>query len=161
MGHADWSNATYIIGIDPGATTGIVVLAVTEDQIKIIDALQPNSHRAGTWLADELREGAVDAVAIERFTISTRTVRGTRSGALEALYTIGVIRYLCRNVGIPMVMQAPATAKNAFSDDRLRRLGLHRKTHGPHERDALRHALLYATTNGLWNGSINGNGEVA
>jgi len=151
----DSARGARIIGIDPGTTTGIVLLDVTQQQIKIIDALQPSSGRACRWLAEEFRDSrvAIDAVAIERFTISARTIRGTRSGALEALYTIGAIRYLCDQAAVPLAMQAVSTAKNAFNDDRLRRLGLARKTHGPHERDALRHALLYASTQGLWSGT--------
>jgi hypothetical protein len=51
-----------------------------------------------------------------------------------------------------MVEQEVATAKNAVSDRRLRELGLYGQASGPHERDALRHALLLASNQRVWRG---------
>jgi hypothetical protein len=49
--------------------------------------------------------------------------------------------------------QTPAQVKNAYTDQTLRDLGLWGRVSGPHERDALRHALLHARTRGFWRGT--------
>lgn len=101
-----------------------------------------------------LRYRGVETVAIERFTIAPRTITGSRTGSLDALYTIGAVRYLCDREHIPLHLQTPAAAKNALSDERLCDLGLRGATVGPHERDALRHALLLSMTLRVWHGAI-------
>jgi hypothetical protein len=106
-------------------------------------------------LADEDSILTVDpkvAVAIERFTIAGRTIMGTREGALEALYTIGAADHIAASHRVPFTLQQASTAKNAVTDAYLREVGLITSVKAKHERDALRHALLYARTNNLWNG---------
>jgi len=144
-----------IIGIDPGETTGIVVVVPHEGEIVITEATHVSSQTAPYWLTDALGEGDSNPeIVIELFNISQRTLQGTRHGVMETLYTIGVLRYVCDRHGLMPFLQTPAQAKNAYSDEMLRDLGLWKKVSGPHERDALRHALLHARTRGLWRGTV-------
>jgi hypothetical protein len=141
-----------VIGIDPGETTGIVVIEPWEREITVLSALHLKGLSASQWLDEQLTVSASDVV-IERFNIAQRTLQGTRHGAMEALYTIGAMRHICHRLQMPMEMQDPSSAKNAFSDAVLKTLGLWDFVSGPHERDALRHALLYARTRGYWSGT--------
>lgn len=146
-----------IIGIDPGETTGIAVLHVYDGEVVVADALHHDSMQAPHWLHRMLGLNftGTTEVVIERFTISQRTLQGTRSGPMETLYTIGALRYVCDQYGLAPFFQTPSQAKSAYSDETLRDLDLWPRTSGPHERDALRHALLHARTRGLWNGKVS------
>lgn len=145
-----------IIGADPGGTTGIVAIHL-DPAPQVVLTMHDSGPAAVTWLADLLDRitppGDEHVVAVERFNIAARTLRGTRDGTLEALYTIGAVRYICGVWGVPMRLQEVSTAKHAFNDDVLRRLDLYDRVHGPHERDALRHALLCARARG-WEGTV-------
>lgn len=142
-----------VIGIDPGAMTGIVAIHPTPNSIDLVKHGAVSSLATTRWLEAFLREERDVAVVAEKFTISTRTVRGTQAGALEALYTLGAVRHICANAEVPLVLQNPSSAKKAVTDTYLRDLGITSVTVGPHERDALRHALLYARTHNLWKGT--------
>jgi hypothetical protein len=143
----------HIIGIDPGALTGVVVIETDLEKRPptICNSMHLTSLDAAHWLDDRRYVGDYDVV-MERFNLSPRTLRGTREGSLEALYTIGAIRFLCTKLGLPLYFQEPSAIKRIFGDDALQRLGYWTQIVGPHERDALRHALLHARTKGLWNG---------
>ena len=146
-----------IIGIDPGETTGIVVVRPYEGEIVIIEATHIDGKQAPVWLDNALGENGPNVpteVVIELFNISQRTLQGTRHGPMETLYTIGALRYVCTQHAVMPFFQTPAQAKNAYSDETLSDLGLYRKVSGPHERDALRHALLHARTRGFWKGTV-------
>jgi Holliday junction resolvasome RuvABC endonuclease subunit len=142
-----------IIGIDPGQTTGIAIIESMDEVVTVDAALHMDGIGAARALGVELTLGPAEVV-VERFNIAHRTLLGTRQGTLETLYTIGAVRYVCAEVEIPLTFQEPAAAKRAFNDDVIRGLGLWSKTSGPHERDALRHALLHARTQGFWRGTL-------
>lgn len=144
-----------IIGIDPGETTGIVVITPYEGEIVVADSLHLTGWAAADWLAETLRLNRTDTeVVIERFTISQRTLQGTRHGPIETLHMIGALRYVCHRYDVTPFFQTPAQAKSAYSDETLHDLVLWGRVFGPHERDALRHALLHARTRGLWKGHV-------
>lgn len=140
-----------VIGVDPGSTTGLVAIRPEADHIEVVRHGHSSGPAACRWLEAYTHDEPNLHVAIEAFVIAHRTVTGTRAGALEALYTIGAMRHICANAEVPLSLQAASSAKKAVSDAYLRSLGL-TDTVGPHERDALRHALLYARTKGLWKG---------
>lgn len=143
-----------IVGVDPGGTTGLALVRTTDggDEIDIVETQHIVGMGSIQWIDNLLRDRVPIQVAAEAFTIAERTLRGTRSGVMEALYTIGAIRYLCYKHGVAFTLQTPAQAKNAYTDSTLRALKIWRAN--PHERDALRHALLYARTHGLWEGRV-------
>ncbi len=139
---------TTILALDPGGTTGIVVLRtpstlIYSAQLEFVDAV----HALDSILeTDRLRcETPIDYVAIERFTITGRTLTGTRAGTHDALNIIGFVRARCLLKNIKLLpLQAPADAKAAFNDAVLRSTNMYNEVSGPHARDALRHALLAA-----------------
>lgn len=148
-----------IIGIDPGETTGIVVARPYDGEMVIIETLHLTGEKAPFWLDNALGENGPNVpteVVVERFTISQRTLQGTRHGPLETLYTIGALRYVCSQHEVMPFFQTPAQVKNAYSDETLKDLDLWKRVSGPHERDALRHALLHARTRGFWSGVAAG-----
>jgi hypothetical protein len=143
-----------IIGIDPGGTTGVVLIRPATDNIDVLTHMHLDGLRATQWVEAELTSHPDEdyAVVVEQFTISPRTLTGSRAGSMEALYTIGSVRYVCFRCNKPVILQTPAAAKNALNDEVLKDLDLWKKVSGPHERDALRHALLYARTQRVWAG---------
>ena len=123
-----------VLGIDPGKTTGWVVVdtdnVILHGQVAFDDAPK---------LLDSLIV-TVNFVAIERFTIGPRTLQLSRQ--MEAVYVIGGTIFLCELSEVPWGLQTPADAKAAFTDDYLKTIEMFDKVAGRHARDALRHALL-------------------
>ena len=135
-----------ILAIDPGKTTGVCMLDVTATTSGSVItrplAIAMAPHDFFDALAALLEP--VDRVAIEKFTISIRTVKGSRQH--DALDIIGAVKYATHQRDIPLAVQTPADAKNAFSDATLRQLDLWDSS--VHVRDATRHALLAARRGG-------------
>jgi len=124
------------LGIDPGGTTGLCLV----EHSRVLDYTELTFDEL---LGDGILEGFMpraDAVAIERYFITARSVKLSRQP--EALYVTGIAMYLSHRWRIPFTLQPAADAKNAFTNEHLRELGLFRSVTGPHARDALRHALL-------------------
>ena len=138
-----------VLGVDPGGNTGLCLLRIgAHIEPEVMDFGQVTWPQilgvAESWVV------RCDAVACERYTITQRTAQLTRQP--EALYVIGMLYFLAEAAQVPMVLQSPADAKAAFSNDRLKELGL--KVTGRHAKDALRHACLlvrraYKTTTAL------------
>jgi hypothetical protein len=143
-----------IIGIDPGGTTGVVLIRPAPDSVDVLTHMHLDGLHATQWLEAELTSHDHEnyAVAIEQFLIAPRTLTASRAGSMEAIYTIGSARYVCFKYKTPITLQTPAAAKKAISDEVLKDLDLWKKVSGDHERDALRHALLYSRTQRLWRG---------
>jgi hypothetical protein len=138
-----------IVGVDPGATTGLVKIHTTEIPLdrkkrrfsaRVIEHAQLPFDEAVYWIDSQLP--ICDVLAVERFTISTRTITGSRGGANDAMHVIGACRALALFNDTRMVLQTPADAKSAFSDVVLRSINVYNQVSGGHARDALRHALL-------------------
>lgn len=115
-----------------------------------------HGHGAGLEMADWLQkrlstdpaiEALPDVVMVERFIISPRTLQYTRAGAMEAIYTIGMVQYICHRADIALRMSTAAVAKHGYPDARIRALGIG-LPRNDHERDALRHALLATVVDG-------------
>lgn len=140
-----------ILGIDPGGTTGLVLLEWNGDLPARADtspvlwhAQLPGEGDEGAEdvIYDLLRSNEVTHVAIERFTIGPGTAKLTRT--YDALYLNGLVRFLARRYGVAYQLQTPAHAKKPYADTRLSDLGYWLP--GDHERDAMRHALLSTHT---------------
>jgi hypothetical protein len=150
-----------VLGIDPGGTTGLAWVNATDECVEVLGWSQIDV-RDDTGLAafGDLMETLMDVndvVAIERFFISPRTLTQTRQP--DALYIIGLVKYLCLKLGPKFVMQSASDAKNIWTDDRLKAnidsgflVGSPKKVKR-HAIDALRHALLAARVVGTVPGS--------
>lgn len=133
------------VAVDPGTTTGLVKLdshRVQQNRFanRVIDYAQLPFDEAVHWL-----EGALvvaDLLVVERFTITQRTLTGSRPGSNDAMHMIGACRAMRVRYQVAMELQAPVDAKTAFNDSVLRDIRVYNQVSGTHARDALRHALL-------------------
>lgn len=133
-----------VLAIDPGKATGLATYLADEQpewQAWILP-WQEAMASAEQWI----RDGRLDYVACERFTVSQRTVS---QGADHVWPTggIGCVRYWTTKYGVPLAMQAPADAMHLAPKPVLVKLGW--RTPGPdHADDATRHLVLRLSTLG-------------
>lgn len=153
----------YVLGVDPGTTTGLAVArfdgdclgkpeAVWSDQLPWQDACE-SAERVLESFRKKLDTGeAVRAVAAcEKYTINAQTAQRGQAGADDALGMIGVIRRNCHLTGVEFIKPEQASAaKNLVKDDILKRLGLYAPVM-VHSNDAYRHAVLFAIKQKLMN----------
>lgn len=125
----------YLIGIDPGETTGIVTLPVGEWPPGFIQC-------SSAWvlpILNGLTTDTVPVLCIERFAVSHRTTRSIRQDAGQ------LTRQLIHNIKssfseLHIIERSAAEVKPWATDERLRAAGLW--TPMRHARDAARHALF-------------------
>jgi hypothetical protein len=146
-----------VLGIDPGGTTGVVVIDVPNDENRFapgpethvmndqIEAVWgPESESVARKLRRIIQDEQPDLIAIEQFTITQRTVRHTRQP--DALWIIGGVRFLADISGIPVHLQPSSLAKTTWDATRLTETGWAAVVKRKHARDALRHALTACVT---------------
>jgi hypothetical protein len=129
--------AVRIMTLDPGVTTGWAVYP---------DETQPNSsypiklgQHTGALLDLEmlLDRYQPDVVIFESFKYQRRD-----KVVLYPREVIGVIKLWCERRGIQPIEQTPSQAKNLWTDDKIKKLGLWMPSF-KHAMDALRHLLYY------------------
>lgn len=136
---------TIIVGIDPGKTTGVVVVKASgAARVRVLRSAQVHIDEAPMFF-EELLNGQqlpVDVVSMERFTISARTLKASRQE--DPLDVIGGVKFLValHDRDIQLLRFGASDAKTAYSDRRLKALGLFESVAGKHARDALRHAMI-------------------
>ena len=143
-------NLRRIVAIDPGVTTGVVMHEVIEGEVNpkfTRREFGPDEHHL--QLFDWLKDLRPDVIVFERFEYRIVRNRGTDMPGirLESREYIGVLRlYLQMHPNVEAAPQTVASAKNLYTDDKLKRLGLYRAPLGrQHMNDATRHALYYIT----------------
>lgn len=161
---------TAILGIDPGVTTGLSVIAFRESEM-------PLPHEVEHWGSDQIsyggsgnqedmiaiRGGFVEQeiaariadvvkdlrsvvpkviVVIEDFII--RQQNSTREFLAPVRITSGIVQEIFLISGIKVVYQTPADAKSICKDERMDKWGYQIKTkRDRHSRDADRHSTLF------------------
>lgn len=135
----------YVVGVDPGASTGIFVVRNGER----FAAFQGTQSAALATLTSLLRRARRDdaslVVGCERYVSGTGGVRTYQSVPQQV---IGQVVGLVQSFGYHTVLQAPADAKRVGSNELLRRLGFHVTRAEVNQRDAndvndaARHAVL-------------------
>jgi hypothetical protein len=146
-----------IMGVDPGGTTGVVVIDTFDDEKRYEpdpSAHVMNDQIEAVWGQPEVSVAhhlnriiqieRPDLIAIEQFTITQRTVRHTRQP--DALWIIGGVRFLADIYGIPVHLQPSSLAKTTWDATRLKDSGWAAVVKRKHARDALRHALTACVT---------------
>lgn len=121
-----------IIGIDPGKTTGVVVLEPTGRwTLMELDTL------SALW--DLLLQVEPKTIVCEKF------VWQPRVHDITAVEYIGVTKlYVQQRFDVTMIYQTPSAAKNFVTDTLLRRNGMFDSSKGMrHARDAKRHVIYY------------------
>lgn len=142
---------TLVVGVDPGATTGICALAYNKDGSPRNRPAVWQCHEEGhagellrELVADHQTLGYEVVLAVEQFVVSARAAKSATAVAGRITRTlIAELDALCDAVDVrPAVL-----VKRWATDRRLDAAGLLTPTKGhPHARDAARHAL-YAAVN--------------
>jgi hypothetical protein len=134
----------YVIGVDPGRTSGIARLDLTTWHVDLVQATPSVVLPIVRALAADV--GAVAVLAVERFVVGPRAARSTAASAGRV--TRDVIAALtaegARLAG-RVVLRSAGQVKPWATDARLAAAGLITATKGmPHARDAARHAVYAA-----------------
>lgn len=131
----------YVIGVDPGLTTGICVLDLGDMSAELVQC----TPTAVLPILRGITEGDVVAVlAVERFVVGPRAARSSTPRAGQI--TRELIEEL-RAWGHPdrCVLRSASQVKPWATDERLAAAGLLAPGKGmPHARDGARHALFSA-----------------
>lgn len=162
---------TVIVGIDPGVTTGLSVIAFRSDNIPMPADIEhwgsDQISYGGSGNAEdivEIRNGNVEQeicdkiakeihslatqwrgrkviVAIEDFIV--RQQNSTREFLAPVRITAGIVQEIYRNPNVKIVYQTPADGKGVCTDARMDKWGYTIRTQKDrHSRDADRHAIL-------------------
>lgn len=127
-----------IIAIDPGQTTGVVMLGYP--------SLTPYTIQQYTSTEELLllvKCHNPEVVVVENFILRSNTALQLAGSVMYSSEVIGALKHVCEQKGVDMVLQ-PAAYKNMIPDVLLKSTGLWDATKGKqHARDAARHALHY------------------
>jgi hypothetical protein len=140
-----------VIALDPGGTTGVAIFQRTEHAD--LDngtwerfELKPGHHRT-LW---ELLTGGGPWTTViwERFMYQRRELDKGVSLSLASVEYIGICKLYedFHEEDVTFVEQTPAQAKNLWTDNKLKTLGLYMAS-APHANDATRHLLYWLTVN--------------
>lgn len=133
---------------DPGGTTGVTFHDTEEPNVITGAQIPEDDHHMSLWLL--LHKMMPDIVVCESFEyrLVTNKSGDTLPGVeLISRNYIGVIELFCQITETVLVMQSSmvTVGKNFWGDDKkLKKLGVYKKG-APHQNDAMRHFLKYAT----------------
>ena len=130
---------TNILAVDPGLTSGWACRqgsALITGQAEFVPMMAT---------AERFASEGLDAIVVERYTITAETLRKSRQ--TTALELIGALRWLSHRAGVEFVLQSPADAKRFSTDTKLKAAGWLQRMSDDHANDACRHLLLYAVKN--------------
>lgn len=138
---------TYVIGIDPGVSTGLVI--IRGDGFKMHAQQGTPSQTLDDFTIRFpflVAIGITVLVACERFVVTDQTAK--RSAQPVPMQVIGVVDQLARTHNWEFRLQAPSDAKAFTNNDSLRRMNLYTRPHDVEKpdandvNDAMRHAVL-------------------
>lgn len=121
-----------IIAFDPGGTTGFAKVVIPEEKLDVGQLLW---NRATIWYF--LNNEYPDQVVYEKFFYQRRD-----KVDLRPVEVIGIIELWCELNAIPVVSYSAATAKNFWTDAKMRKVGGWFEGM-PHATDATRHLLYH------------------
>lgn len=134
-----------IIALDPGGETGVASVTMYENgefsYIHTEDLVGEHHYMLYNYLYNE----RPNVIVYERFVYQNRK----KKVELVSREYIGVVKLYSQVIGTKLAPQMAADAKNLWTDDKLKALGLWVKG-STHQRDATRH-LLHFITNTLGN----------
>lgn len=131
-----------IAGIDPGKKTGMVLLIVEDDNIRIFDATEATNMAE---VLEYLDAWQPDAIVMEAFRLYPWTAQALGWDPMLPSQIIGAVKAWAamREPPVEIVEQPASIRKLAQTHTkRLEKIALFRGK--PHARDALRHAMWYA-----------------
>lgn len=127
-----------VLVIDPGPHVGMATWQPAPTETGEVVGLTETTPEefytnVATWIA------WADVVVCENFIIG-----GARAKEANAtIEMIGVVRYVCRNLGVPLVLQPPSDAMAFSTTAKLKRVGWWERGGSDHARAASKHLLLY------------------
>lgn len=125
--------STVCLGVDPGGTTGWVLLGGP------IYVLRYGEAKSAEEVVQVVSEANV--VVLETFRPRPSKAGGIAGRRVRSAEVAGQVEARANELGVKVYYQEPSTVKPFFSDALLRHLGVYLK--GRHARDALRHALYW------------------
>lgn len=136
----------HILSFDPGQTTGVCEIRILKVPYDIessctIDTWQigPEDHHGDLFKI--CQASLCDHIVAENFIHQRRG-----SAVLKPVEYLGVIKLFCsERKDVSLTIQTPAMAKNFWTDEKIKSLGLWKRS-SPHAMDALRHGLYFVTT---------------
>jgi hypothetical protein len=135
----------YVLAVDPGGTTGIVLWDMMLGGVAEIYELP---HADVGFMLERIISAYRPDVVCEAFIITAKTV--SNSQAPWSLKQLGVAEYLAAKYHCLYAQeQLPVTAKKFATNERLKALGLYVPGKG-HATDAMRHLVIYLVRNGWW-----------
>jgi hypothetical protein len=139
---------TYIIGVDPGRTTGIAALSLFDGELTSHSLIQC-SHDVPRWLVGHMFDAAqpVDrlVLAVERFVVRARAGRSSDAAAGEITRDlIGALASIGRDHGATVYLRSASDVKPWATDKRLEAAGITAPPAMRHSLDGARHALFAA-----------------
>lgn len=133
-----------LIAVDPGETTGITLLQVYQDEIKLIEQEQLDS-----WPLDNFVNGITPYileepafVVYEAYHVYAWRLNEHTFAEIPTIQIIGSLKTLCIQNIVPYGKQTAQVGKGFFTDERLKTFGAFIEGQ-PHARDSLRHALQF------------------
>ena len=134
---------TYL-GVDPGTTTGLAVLRLTEHGFIAAHDQIEGIHAAAHWIRKHC-EGNFVEVVYESFYIGDRTLRAGKKGVFDALNLIGwIVVEIDSWIGTRTYPQSPSVGKTV-KNDVLKEMGLYSPSMR-HGTDAMRHIVRHHLT---------------
>lgn len=144
-----------ILFVDPGKRTGYGLLQFGSGAPLFLGAEADHDDFLDMLMSPHtgLRAWSIDRVVCEGFDITPLTYQtNPNDEKLWSVQQIGVIKWLCRQIGVPYERQS-RTALNYDKDgSKLKTLGWWQATspgEKGHRRDAGRHAIKWAVTHGV------------
>ena len=130
-----------ILAMDGGKVSG---LAAFEPYARDFESLELPTWEAVGWIDTLLSHPRVEveAVIVEKFVITARTLKLTR-GENWTLEANGAVRYLCHEHGVPYFDYSAHDSKAFGTTNKLYRVGWLSPTEGGHRDDAARLILKY------------------
>lgn len=135
--------SAYVIGIDPGGTTGICIYNLGARTGELLQA----TPGVAIEVIERLASGRVVVrLAVERFVVGPRSARSSTAKAGQTTRElIGALEDFSRRFGIRVVQRSASEVKPWATDKRLTAAGLLVKGM-PHAVDGARHALFCAVS---------------
>ena len=124
-----------VLVFDPGHTTGWCV--IESDPLKLLVSGECEDWRGMKRLFLEFKP---DEVVYEIFRLYAWKAQVKSWDTFLEIEAIGVLKFLCLELGIPCIGQNPAERK-FFTDEKLKEMDM--LPVSKHARDAVRHGLLY------------------
>lgn len=133
----------YVIGFDPGSSTGVVTWDNVEYKLLTEFVGSPTATFTATEsvLTSLVSAGIRPTLVAERFDLSAATLRKSREGIDDAINILGMLWCFAQHFDLPFVKVMRSSSKNFVKDEALKKHNIWPRSR--HSRDALRVVLTY------------------